>query len=265
MSDASGWQVQSDAPRHYEEQVLRFMKPFADALVAAVVQPSDSVLDVACGTGIATRVAAGVVGPDGDVVGSDINRPMLEFARQMSDIHRDGITWNEASAMGLPFSEGQFDKVICQQGVQFFPEPSMGLREMVRVARPGGAIAFTVWTPIADSPYFGAMHSMLAHYCGADADALAWFADELLLNEWLDDAGVRERTVHRHVATVKLPPLGVFVPAHMQATPWADEFKNLTPQATSAAIDEMERHLAQSRASTSAGTNFSSHLVTVST
>jgi SAM-dependent methyltransferase len=265
MSEASGWQVPSDAPRHYEEQTLRFMSPFAEALVGAVVRPGTSVLDLACGTGIATRIAAATAGPGARVVGSDINRSMLDFARHVSARDGDRITWREASAMDLPFSDAEFDSVICQQGVQFFPNPSGGLREMARVAKPGGAIAFTVWSPLADSPYFEAMHSMLTRYCDAEPGDLAWYIEDVQLSRWLDDAGIVERTIDRCVEVVELPPLDIFVPAHMKATPWADAFGSLTLQETSTAVAEMQRHLALSDASGETGTGFSSYLVTANT
>jgi ubiquinone/menaquinone biosynthesis C-methylase UbiE len=262
MSEDSGWQVPSDAPRHYEEQVLRFMKPFAEALVDAVVRPGGSTLDVACGTGIATRIAAATVGPGVSVVGSDINRPMLDFAANVSAIDGDDITWREASAMDLPFGDAEFESVICQQGVQFFPDPSRGLREMIRVTAPGGAVGFTVWSPLADSPYFEAMHSMLSRYCDAESGDLGWSADDVLIDRWLDEAGVIERASSRHVATVELPPLHTFVPAHMKATPWAETFSKLSPEEASTAISEMQDHISQSAAAGKDGIDFSSFLVT---
>lgn len=265
MSDSSGWQVPSDAPRHYEEQALRFMRPFAEALVDAVVRPGGSALDVACGTGIATRIAAALVGPGARVVGSDINRPMLDFAASLSARDGDGITWREASAMDLPFADAAFESVICQQGVQFFPDPSRGLREMIRVAAPGGAVGFTVWSPLADSPYFEAMHSMLSRYCDAESGDLGWFADDVLIDRWLDDAGIIERAIDRQVETVELPPLNIFVPAHMKATPWAEAFDRLTPNEAAAAISEMQDHLSRSAARGKRGVDFSSFLVTAST
>jgi ubiquinone/menaquinone biosynthesis C-methylase UbiE len=265
MPDTSGWQVPSDAPRHYEEQTIRFMKPFAQALVSAVIRPGDSVLDLACGTGIATRIARTAAGPGARIVGSDINRSMLEFARNVSEQRGDGIRWKEASAIDLPFSDAEFDSVICQQGVQFFPDPSAGLREMIRVAKPGGTIAFTVWSPLADSPYFEAMHSMLIRYCNAEPADVAWYADKAVLSRWLDDAGVPQRTIDRVVESVDLPPLDTFVPAHMQATPWADTFNSLTSLDAATAVSEMREHLSRSGADSDAGTNFSSYLVTAVT
>jgi hypothetical protein len=62
MSDTSGFRVDEDAPRHYEDNVTPFMIPFSEALVRAMVKTGDAVLDVACGTGIAARIAVGATG-----------------------------------------------------------------------------------------------------------------------------------------------------------------------------------------------------------
>ena len=71
MAEESGFQVGRDAPFFYEAQVGRFMAPFVDALVAAVVRFGDAVLDIACGTGFATRAAATAAGPGARVDGVD--------------------------------------------------------------------------------------------------------------------------------------------------------------------------------------------------
>ena len=85
------------------------------------IRRSDTILDVACGTRIISRLAITYVEVSaGKVVGADINSVMLNVARHRSagkDIH-----WKEGSAMSLPFPNESFDLVICQQGLQFFPD-----------------------------------------------------------------------------------------------------------------------------------------------
>ncbi len=51
----------------------------------------------------------------------------------------------EASAVELPFPDAAFDAVLCQQGIQFFPDRAAAVREMGRVARGGGVVALAVW------------------------------------------------------------------------------------------------------------------------
>ena len=243
MSDNSGWQVPDAAPRHYHDQVWRFMGPFAEVLVESAVSSGDAVLDVACGTGIAARAAAKVAGAKGRVVGSDINTAMLQIAAEVSRSLADGIEWQEASALDLPYSDGVFDSVICQQGVQFFPDPAFGLREMARVARDGGTVAATVWSALGESPYFEAMYYMLGEYCDASEDEMAWSSDAGQITDWFLASGLGQPNISRVERRVSLPPLDVYVPAHMKATPWAQDFDALSSEETAAAIDYMARRL----------------------
>lgn len=93
-------------------------------------RPADVVLDVACGTGLVARALRPHVAR---IVGVDVTPEML---------HRAGDSLDEpllAKAEALPFDDGQFDLVVCRQGLQFL-DVSRAVVEMVRVARPGGKI-----------------------------------------------------------------------------------------------------------------------------
>jgi len=103
------------------------------------------VLDVACGTGVVTRAAAERVASGGRVAGIDLNPGMIAVARSLPPTAGAAIEWHEASALALPFADSGFDVVLCQQGLQFFPDKALALREMRRVLRPGGRLALSVW------------------------------------------------------------------------------------------------------------------------
>ncbi|HUA02452.1 MAG TPA: class I SAM-dependent methyltransferase [Solirubrobacteraceae bacterium] len=122
-------------------------EPWAEVLLDAVrVSPGDDVLDVASGTGVVARAAAGRAGPEGRVVGTDVSEPMLSLAaaRPLPDGSAP-IEYLEARADRLPFPDDSFDAVLCQQGLQFFGERLEAAREMHRVARPGGTVGAAVW------------------------------------------------------------------------------------------------------------------------
>jgi len=261
MSDGSGWQVGQNAPRHYHDQVSLFMQPFADALVDSVVTPGDAVLDVACGTGIATRSAAKSLGGLGRVVGTDINRAMIELAAILPE--GDRIEWREASTLDLPYEYGTFDCVISQQGIQFFPDSSAGLAEMARVAKPGARVAVTVWSPLSESPYLEAMYEMLTRCCDANPDDMAWSSTSVQIATWFNDADLGEPVIQHHVRTVSLPPLDSFVPAHMMSTPWAKQFGNLPPDEAASAIRQMQQKLKRWSTTTGADIPFASFLATI--
>ena len=166
MAADSGFQVGRDAPRFYEAQVGRFMAPFVDALVTATVRSGNAVLDIACGTGFATRSAAAVAGAGARVEGADINPAMVALARTVLDDSGASVGWSVASGLDVPFGDGEFDAVICQQGLQFFPDPAAGVREMTRLARPDGRIGVTVWSLPERTPFLYRETAMLARHGG---------------------------------------------------------------------------------------------------
>ena len=87
----------------------------------------------------------------GHVTGLDLNKGMLAVARTLPT---EGvpIEWIEGSALALPFPAGKFDLVLCQLGLQFFPDQGRALREMHRVLSPSGRVALSVFSPIERTP-----------------------------------------------------------------------------------------------------------------
>jgi SAM-dependent methyltransferase len=265
LSGGSGFQVPADAPLHYQAQVEYFMAPFVDAMVAASVRHGDSVLDVACGTGFATRSAARAVGHLGRVVGSDINAGMVAMARSVPAETGGTISWHEASAMDLPFDDDEFDTVICQQGAQFFPDVSAGLAEMARVTRPGGRLAATIWAGIDHSPFFTTEFEMLVRFCHTDPDASgSTFVEggRGEITSWFESAGLPETTVEIVEEMVLLPPIAEYVPEHLKALPWSSGFFELPVDARAEAVAWMDDQLSESRTDNGVEVPFKSFLAT---
>jgi len=104
------------------------------ATVAAVVQPSDRVLDACCGTGD-LAIAAARAG--GRVTGVDFSERMLERARRKGP----ELEWLQGDALALPFSDGSFDSATVGFGVRNLEDLERGLAELRRVLRPGGRVA----------------------------------------------------------------------------------------------------------------------------
>jgi SAM-dependent methyltransferase len=241
---SSGFQVGLGVPDHYDAYVAPLMKPFIAALIAAVVRPGQRVLDVACGTGFATRAAASTVGSHGSVVAIDINPTMIDKARQQPT--PGDVAWQIASALELPFEDGSFDAVICQQGLQFFPSPADGLAEMHRVLRPGGTLGATVWAPIHLSPYLAAQASMMSEQCGIAKGVLDQAIPpegEALLRQWATEAGLPDPRVETLQFVVEFPPLREHIVNHLRALPWSAPFFTLSPTTQTAAVDEMVESL----------------------
>lgn len=138
----------SSVPEGYDRFMLaQIFEPWArDLLQRAHLRPGQSVLDGASGLGPVARLAAAAVGPDGRVVASDISGPMLaRAAAKGSEPGWAPIEYRECSASALDAPDDSFDVVLCQQGLQFFPDRHGALVEMLRVTRPAGLVAVSTW------------------------------------------------------------------------------------------------------------------------
>lgn len=258
----SGFQVGLDSPRYYEKQVHALMAPFVEAMVGETVRPGDAVLDVACGTGFATRAAALVAGPGARVEGIDLNPAMIACAAEVASGADANIVWSSGSALDLPFADDQFDSVICQQGLQFFPDPVLGLREMVRVARVGARIGLTVWSAPERTPFLRFETAMLSrHGGGAQAE---YSTTEQQLRGWFAAAGLDEVLIELVEVEVDLPPVLKYVPEHLKALPWSAGFFALPEEEQRMALDELDAELAEYRTAYGLTIPFSSYLTTAS-
>ena len=121
--------------------------PWAKDLLGIVGLASGMrMLDVACGTGIVARLAAQQIGPTGWIVGVDTNEAMLAVARAQPPPIGAQVEWRQGDATKLPFPDEQFDRVLCQHGLQYVADRTAALREMKRVSASGGRLALSVFS-----------------------------------------------------------------------------------------------------------------------
>jgi demethylmenaquinone methyltransferase/2-methoxy-6-polyprenyl-1,4-benzoquinol methylase len=107
----------------------------------AELRPGDAALDVCCGTGDLALELAARVAPGGNVVGCDFSEPMLDLAREKAAARSmEGVRFEWADALSLPYDAGRFDAVTVGFGVRNLADLDRGLREMTRVLRPGGRL-----------------------------------------------------------------------------------------------------------------------------
>lgn len=201
----------------YEDYFVPAMfHPWADILLRhAAPQPGESVLDLACGTGIVARLTAPQVGRTGSVTALDLNPAMLAVARTHLAHSGAIVQWQEGNAMALPFSEGSFDLVLCQHGLPFFPDPAKASREMRRVLKADGRLSAMVLQALARHPVFEAlMHSVAQHLSLPVSAVMTPFAmpDADALKGLFTDAGFREVVVLQESTTVRFPDPDRFVP-----------------------------------------------------
>ena len=119
-------------------------------------------LDVATGTGKVAFAAARAAGPRGRVVGIDISEGMLAQARRKAGVPR--VDFRQMDAERLEFDDATFDAVLCGFAVWFFPDILHGMREMRRVLRPGGALAFSTWAKGSHEPMMEMLQVRLECY-----------------------------------------------------------------------------------------------------
>jgi SAM-dependent methyltransferase len=105
------------------------------------VQAGERVVDVGCGAGIDSLIAARMAGPGGAVVGVDMTPAMLDRARaSAAEAGFGNVRFHEGLAESLPVGDGWADVVISNGVLNLFPDKLAGLREMARVLKPGGRL-----------------------------------------------------------------------------------------------------------------------------
>jgi ubiquinone/menaquinone biosynthesis C-methylase UbiE len=158
------------------------------------------VLDVATGPGQAALVALSTVTPAGRVIGADISSAMLTAAR--ARLGEEAFQPVATDGQALAFREGSFDAVVCQLGLQFFPDPARGLTEFRRVLRAGRCTAVCVISTPDRAPMWGVLADMLSHHLPEQRDALHLgfaLADPERLEHLFKIAGFRDVRVKREM------------------------------------------------------------------
>jgi ubiquinone/menaquinone biosynthesis C-methylase UbiE len=169
----------------YERYIGRYGPSLAEALIEfARVEPGMQALDVGCGTGALTAALVQRLGTE-NVAGVDPSEPFAEACRRRVP----GADVVIAAAEELPFADGAFDAVLSQLVVNFMTDAERGVREMVRVTRPGGIVAACVWD------YAGEMTLLRAYWdaarevepersARADESVMRWCSEHELASLW---------------------------------------------------------------------------------
>lgn len=105
------------------------------------IRKGEAVLDVGCGGGVDSLVAAMMVGPTGKVIGIDVVPEMLQRAREnLEKTSIDNVSFQESSPEALPFPDGSFDVVISNGAFNLIPDKAKALKEVLRVLEPSGRL-----------------------------------------------------------------------------------------------------------------------------
>jgi arsenite methyltransferase len=133
----------------YDPEILRSLPPPALEWYCGVGNPfmlgpiheGEEILDIGCGCGVDSMVAAAMTGPTGSVVGIDVTSEMLERARQnLAETGFKNVTFQKAGGEALPFPDQRFDTVVSNGVFNLVPDKLTALEEVFRVLKPGGRL-----------------------------------------------------------------------------------------------------------------------------
>ena len=123
-------------------------------------------LEIACGTGIVTRRLQESLPAGATLVATDLNEPMIDYARSVVDA--SWISWQQVDAQALPFPDAVFDLVVCQFGFMFLPDKVQGFREARRVLAADGVLLANVWNALEANPPAQVIHATVTELFPAD-------------------------------------------------------------------------------------------------
>ena len=230
---SNGWQLLGNGPEAYERYIVpAFSGAWAQDMVKrAQLHKGDRILDLACGTGIVTRHALTLLDNSCHISGIDLNAAVLEKAREVCSPESEPVTWQQCDAMTLPFSDANFEVVMCQQGLQYFSDRPTTLRESVRVLSDGGRAIFSVWRPLEYFPFYTAVQAALDTYVSSNAaDMLAsafTIGNPDELRTLLEKAGFKKIDIRLVIKQMHYDPVEDFLIGGFVASPFAPEILSL--------------------------------------
>ena len=190
----------------YERYGVPLTDLFTPHLVdLADLQPGQTVLDMACGTGVVARAAATRVGSAGRVLGADLSEEMLTTAaaHRRRGGHPGALARMDAGALAL--RADRVDATLCQFGLMLFPDPASAVREMARATRVGGVLAAATWGPAERAPAFAvflaAVRDVIRGACPPEQHPIFHLGGPKALADLLAAAGLRVEAERRVVET----------------------------------------------------------------
>ncbi|MBV9569081.1 MAG: methyltransferase domain-containing protein [Hyphomicrobiales bacterium] len=237
-------------PQLYDEHMGALLfAPYANDLAKRLSNISaGELLETAAGTGIVTRALATTLAPTVRITATDLNQPMLDYAVEKPGVGR--VVFRQADAQALPFSDDNFDAVVCQFGVMFFPDKVQGFREARRVLKPGGRLVFSVWDRIDAVPV---IETSVAALRRRHPQHPSWFMervpcgyhDEKKIRADLKAAGFTDCVIEKvalegHAPDAHGPAIGM-----CQGSPLGAEIEAIEPGGTKAATEAIAALIAE--------------------
>ncbi|MGA8262424.1 MAG: methyltransferase domain-containing protein [Arenicellales bacterium] len=249
MSAANQYHLHGSAPEKYEANMVpALFEPFARGMLEfAGLREGERVVDVACGTGIVSRLAWPEIAPSGRLVSLDLNAGMLEIARKALEERAGSIEYEEGDAVSMPFSDDEFDVAICHHGLQYFPDRSAALKEMHRVLRDAGRLVVSVWRPVEHNPGHSVLADVLDRRVGEKAGATRRapfrLSDREEIRDLVEGAGFTDVAVQLDARVARFPSAEAMIRIMMAGTPLAAAMQDADPGALETVVDEVTEAL----------------------
>ena len=159
------WNKFSPSWKKWDDLNMDLLKPMGDEIIRSInPRGAEVVLDIAAGTGEPGLTIATML-KGGKVVITDLSEDMLEIARENA-LKRDikNIETRVCDVCALPFADNTFDAISCRLGFMFFPDMLLAAKEMVRVLKPGGKIATSVWNVLENNFWITAILGSISRH-----------------------------------------------------------------------------------------------------
>lgn len=209
------WNKFSPSWKKWDDLNMDLLKPMGDEIIRSInPRGAEVVLDIAAGTGEPGLTIATML-KGGKVVITDLSEAMLEIARENA-LKRDikNIETRVCDVCALPFADNTFDAISCRLGFMFFPDMLLAAKEMVRVLKPGGKIATSVWNVLENNFWITAILETISRHIDLPAPlpgapgmfrcAKEGLISDLFLQAGLKNIKQKEITAKMHFKTADI-------------------------------------------------------------
>ena len=179
-----------------------------EALKVLAPQKGENVIDIGCGTATTSLKLAGLLGRKGSVIGMDISKPILEYAKQNAKENSiKNIEFVLADAQNYCFMADSYDAIFSRFGVMFFDDPVAAFSNILKGIKSGGRLTFVCWADRSANDWIEVSTNIASKFlelppksAPRDPGPFA-FEDPLYLNEVLSDSGWSEISIENYSVT----------------------------------------------------------------